>query len=342
MSSTPEGTGPLSIHAAIDNLLAVETPPEENQDGSELPAEAEAAADDTPDAEATAEEAETADAEDDDQDDVAEEEEGDAEEEGSEDVYSVRVNGEDVDVSFDELVRGYQRQGDYTRKTQAVSEERKTLESEMANLTQAQQEAAQTRDLMLQRLQELEPMLQGAANVEPNWDELREQDPIEYMVQRDQHRDRQEQLRKVHEEQQVLLAQQQQEQAHAWQQHVVKERDVVLQRIPEWQDADVMSKEQSELVEYLESKGFSKEELGSASDSRAIELSRKAMLWDRAQQNLPKAKAKAKSAPKMVRAGQPKTKKESSSRRRKEKLAAISKTRGRDSVDAAVSLLLEN
>lgn len=41
--------------------------------------------------------------------------------------YTVKVNGEDVTVTHDELLSGYQRQSDYTRKTQEVAREAERL-----------------------------------------------------------------------------------------------------------------------------------------------------------------------------------------------------------------------
>ena len=43
--------------------------------------------------------------------------------------YTVKVNGEDVEVTQEELLRGYMRQADYTRKTQALSDERQRIEN---------------------------------------------------------------------------------------------------------------------------------------------------------------------------------------------------------------------
>ena len=53
------------------------------------------------------------------EEDVLEEE---AEEEP--DVYAVKVDGEELEVSLDELVQGYSRQSDYTRKTQELASQR--------------------------------------------------------------------------------------------------------------------------------------------------------------------------------------------------------------------------
>ena len=52
------------------------------------------------------------------EDDEEEAEESDEEEEEEPDLFAVKVDGEEIEVTFDELLRGYSRQSDYTRKTQ--------------------------------------------------------------------------------------------------------------------------------------------------------------------------------------------------------------------------------
>lgn len=41
--------------------------------------------------------------------------------------YTIKVNGEEVEVTLDELQNGYQRQSDYTKKTQELASERERL-----------------------------------------------------------------------------------------------------------------------------------------------------------------------------------------------------------------------
>ena len=43
------------------------------------------------------------------------------------DLYTVTIDGADAQVSLDELRNGYQRQSDYTRKTQELASERERL-----------------------------------------------------------------------------------------------------------------------------------------------------------------------------------------------------------------------
>jgi outer membrane biosynthesis protein TonB len=59
----------------------------------------------------------------------SEEESEEPEGEEEEELYAVTVNGEEVAVSLDELLSGYSRQSDYTRKTQEVANDRKEMET---------------------------------------------------------------------------------------------------------------------------------------------------------------------------------------------------------------------
>ena len=71
-----------------------------------------------------------------------EEESEDSEEtdDDSEGLYKVKVNGEEVEVTLDELQSGYMRQADYTRKTQALKQDMQEKEeqyyTELENIQQ--------------------------------------------------------------------------------------------------------------------------------------------------------------------------------------------------------------
>jgi len=343
-TSIPEGTGttgPLSINSAVEHLLATPAPEQEPPVEAEEQPAAELTDADTDDAEDDAPaEAVNADAEDDEE--IVDDDDDDDSEEATIDYYTVKVDGEEVDVSADELIAGYQRQSDYTRKTQGVAEDRKTVEAERQQFATAQQELHQMREHLAGRLQLAEQMLQtGAGEPEPNWDQLRDDDPMEYMVQRDRFRDRQEQQRQITQEREALQAQHNAAAQQQWAQHLQNEQVALLERIPEWTDDNVAKEEKSAVITYAQRAGFTEQELAQASDSRAIAIMRKAMLFDELQNATPKAKAKTKAAPKMVKSGRPKSKAEKSSRRRADKLNRISKTKGRDSMDAAVEYLLE-
>ena len=78
------------------------------------------------------------------------EEESDEEsevEEEVEELHTVTINGEEHQVPLEELVKGYSRHSDYTKKTQEVAEYRKGAE---AAIQQAQQEIHQTQQFRQQ------------------------------------------------------------------------------------------------------------------------------------------------------------------------------------------------
>lgn len=61
----------------------------------------------------------------------------DEELEGANDIYKVRIDGESVDVTLKEALAGYQRQADYTRKAQALAQERQEFEQEQTEVYEA-------------------------------------------------------------------------------------------------------------------------------------------------------------------------------------------------------------
>ena len=116
----------------------------------------------------------------------AEEESEETEGEEEEELYAVTVNGEEVAVSLDELLSGYSRQSDYTRKTQEVANDRKEIESLQqqynSEIQQIQQERQQYAQALTNIIENQSGELERFSNI--NWDELRENDPIEYVTTR--------------------------------------------------------------------------------------------------------------------------------------------------------------
>ena len=70
--------------------------------------------------------------------DVAEPEPVKATENPATETFKVKVDGEERDVTIEELAKGYMRQSDYTRKTQALAAERKQVQNPQYNPRQEQ------------------------------------------------------------------------------------------------------------------------------------------------------------------------------------------------------------
>ena len=333
MSNNSQETGSLSINEAMNSLLA--TPPEEDKasDGR-LGEEAEAEAP-TLEAEAETEETEEVEYVEDDEEGEYDTDEVEEEEEVEQpDVYTVKVDGEEYEVTQDELLNGYQRQQAYTKRSQELAEQRKAFEAEA-------QRVAQMRDAYAQQLEQLSQYNQQIlGEAEPDWDALAKEYSAEelflYKTKLDQQK---EQARQVEAERQAIAQQQAQEQQAQMQQHLAAQREEMLNRIPQWRDEDTRTKERLEVIKYAQRRGYSEQELANASDARAIEILHKAWQWDNLQEKKPAAKKKASKAPRMAKAGQPKTKAQVASRQKQQSLKRLNNER---SVDAAVNYLMGN
>ena len=333
MSNNSQETGSLSINEAMNSLLA--TPPEEDKASDGRLGEEAKAETPTLEAEAETEEAEEVEYVEDDEEGEYDTDEVEEEEEVEQpDIYTVKVDGEEYEVTQDELLNGYQRQQAYTKRSQELAEQRKAFEAEA-------QQVAQMRDAYAQQLEQLSEQLQQVNDQEPDWNELAKQYSAEelfvYKAQLDKQK---EQARQVEAEKQAIAQQQAQEQQAQMQQHLAKQREEMLDRIPQWRDEDVRTSEREQVIKYAQqSVGFSPQEIANASDARAIELLYKAWQWDNLQSKKPAAKKKASKAPKMAKAGQPKTKAQVASRQRQKSLKRLNNER---SVDAAVNYLMGN
>lgn len=197
----------------------------------------------------------------------------DTEEQEQPQIFSVKVDGKEVEVTLEELQKGYSRTQDYTRKTQQIAEARKQTEAEL-------QAVRAEREQYAQLLGALEAQVQQATQPNIDWDTLYREDPIEYVRQREVMRENKEKAEAIQSEQQRLAYLSQQEQAQFMQQKLQQEQEALLAAIPDWKDAKKAQAEKALLVEFGQKIGFTPEELKSVVDHRAVLMLRKAALYD--------------------------------------------------------------
>ena len=211
--------------------------------------------------------------------------------------YKVKASGEEVEVELDELIKGYQQGTDYTKKSQALAEQRKAIEAERGHLEYVKQE----RQAYAQKLQALDSFL-TQQNQGVDLDVLKETDPIGYAVAVAEQNQREKQLAVVRNEQQRIAQQQQAEQQATLQNHLRQESEKLVSLIPELAtpQGDAVRKQ---IRDYAKSVGWSDQELSSVYDSRAVHTLYKAMKYEQLQKSKPELNKKLQSAPKMMRSG---------------------------------------
>ncbi len=186
------------------------------------------------------------------------------EEEEQPQVYSVKIDGQEQEVTLQELQQGYSRQQDYTRKTQELSQQRKDFEAQQAEL--AKKDA-----IYKELLPRMEKSLEGELANEPDWKALYESDPIAYVREKDLFNEKKEKFKAVQAEQQRLQQEQLTSQQAEIQKAVELGNQKLLEAVPEWKDADVALKEKQSIAKYaMDVLGYSQDEINQVYDYRAL------------------------------------------------------------------------
>jgi hypothetical protein len=234
---------------------------------------------------------------------ATEEAEYDGEEYGDEPqearTYKVKVNGQYEEVTEDELIAGYSRQSDYTRKSQEVAEQRKLFEQQASEVEAERQQYAAL-------LPQLQQQLMEATQNEPDWDALYERDPLEatklerqWRVAKEQ---KQAQLQAVEAEQSRLA----ELQAKQYQQNMLarqaEETEKLPHLIPSWRNSDVAKKEAGEIRDFLLENGFPEQEVDNIQSAAIVAMARDAMLFRKGRTAVNK-KAQAGEQPRPMKAG---------------------------------------
>jgi len=282
-NTTPEGSGELTVEGAANAFLSMMN----REDGSEQ---------EQPE---SASEANESDAESDESYDESEVEQDDGDDEQEEpQKYRVKAAGEDREVTLDELIKSYQLGTDYTKKSQAVAEERKAVEAER----HAVQEAKALRDQYAQQLGIIEQMLNQPQQAE-DLDYLKETDPIGYAVKVAELSQKEKQLAQVRAQREMISQQQEYDRQQQMKQMIATESEKLVSVLPEFADPSKGEVIRKDIRTYGKQMGFSDEELANVFDSRAVLTLYKAMQYDKLQSAKPGITKKVSEAPKAIKPG---------------------------------------
>jgi hypothetical protein len=254
--------------SAISAMLA----PEEGQAQVDETQPAEESEEDTEAAASDADDSGVEDAPEEETSEERSEDDEEPEEQEQAQTFTVKVDGKEVAVTLDELQKGYSRTQDYTRKTQQIAEVRKQVEQETQAIRAERQQYAQLLGALQAQLQVSEPQV--------DLERLYNEDPIEWVRQKEVLRERQEKAYAIQAEQQRLSQLSQQEQQRAMEEHLESQKDALLAALPEWKDPKKAKAEKALVLESAKAVGFSDEDLKSVYDHRLVLLLRKAAMYD--------------------------------------------------------------
>ena len=239
----------------------------------------------------------------------------DIQENSEEPYYAVTVDGTELSVNLEELIQGYQRNADYTRKTQELAQER-NQSSEFVERSKKDVEAK------LSKLNELNNAAQAQLQQEyaqVDFEKLYDEDPVE--AARLEHK-----MRKKHEQLAQVSQQTQELQAQEFNKYLGEQQKLLSQKVPELMDEQKGPRFKQQMRDYLGNIGFNDNEINSVYDHRYVMLVKDAMNYRNLQKAKPGIKKKVANAPKVVKGGVAKSKGQVNAEARRQQLSKLRKT----------------
>ena len=253
----------------------------------------------------------------------------------NQELYKLTVNGQEVEVTLDELRKGYSRQQDYTQKTEKLSQDRKSVDQLKNEFTRQSEEAKIKRDQYEQQLQLLNQQLQGN---EPNvdMDQLYRDDPAEYVRYKAEQDRRKELLQASIQEQERIRSEKKVESDKNYQSYLSEQRNLLSKKLPIYADKDKGPEFVKNLTNFAKEIGYSEQEISQLVDHRAVMMLANAYRYDK----LKKANLKNKKVTKVskvISSSSPKVQDDSDVvKRMNSKKATLKKT---GNIKDAVSIL---
>jgi hypothetical protein len=241
--------------------------------------------------------------------------------------YTVKVNGQELDVTLDELRNGYSRDADYRQKTEELSHQRKQFQSE----------SEKQRQDYSQRLNELNQRLSAAQvdlNAEINsadLDKLYDEDPTEAArVER--------KLKKKQDALNQSLQQTQAEQKQQFESYLQDQQRKLVSKMPEFSDPSKASNLKASMKSTLNNYGFNDQEVAQVYDHRIVMLVNDAMKYRSMQNSKPNIAKKITKPSKPFSSGVKQGKSEANLKLRREKFSRLKKS---GSMKAAQDVFLD-
>ena len=171
-----------------------------------------------------------------------EEEYEEDEEEPEEQLFEVKSNGEVKSVTLQQLQDNFSKGENYTQKSQSLADERKSFEQEMAD-------SRQLRDQAINVLETAKAQTQPEQQDPAYWQDLKDNDPMEFMLQRDSLREAQMQNQLRDQQLNQLRLQEDADERLNLEKYVGLQRDELKSLVPEWSNEETANAEKQLVLE---------------------------------------------------------------------------------------------
>ena len=213
--------------------------------------------------------------------------------------YKVKAAGEEVEVTEDDLIKSYQMEADYTKKSQKLSEDRKVVEANIAKI----QESIAVRNEYAQKLEQVSQVLNDEFDSSEDLEQLRENDPVSFAVKIAERTENQKKLNVINQERQKVMQEQQLAQQQHMQQTVANESKKLVELMPEFSDKVKGEQIKKDIRSYGLTNGFTEQEMSAVYDSRHVLMLNKAMKYDQIMKSKAGTVKKVSKAPRTINKG---------------------------------------
>mgnify|MGYP003112785770 FL=1 len=241
--------------------------------------------------------------------------------------YTVKVAGQEFNVTLDELRNGYSRDADYRRKTEDLAYDKKQFQTE----SEKQRQDYSTK---LSELNQMMSVAQQQLNAEINsadLEKLYEEDPTE--AARIEHR-----LKKKQEKLNQAMQKTQSEQKKQFDGFLQDQQRKLVQKMPEFSNPEKASQLKTSMKNTLNSYGFNDQEIAQVYDHRIVMLVNDAMKFRNMQKAKPNMAKKISKPGKVFSSGVKQSKADINLKTRKDKLSRLRKS---GSTKDAASIFLD-
>ena len=334
MEATESNTGPMDIESAVELMVQPEETTEEVEEVAEAEEEQpeqdsyDDADDDDEDAEVEDVDESEVDETDDEDEEYEDADEDDESVDPDEKYHTVKVDGEEIQVTESELKRSYSGQAFIQKGMQQAAEVRKQAE-------EAYYALMRERESVQQLVQQAQSGMNLIPPTEPDSSQF-DSDPIGYMEAKIQYDNQVKEYNANAVKFQEVLNKQSEAEQIARAEYARQEAGKLVEAIPELADAGKASKFKESIMKAASHYGYSPEEVAAISSSRDFVVLRDAMRWQELQAGKDTVKKKVNKAP-PIKAGAKKVRTNGDqSRKAREKL----KRSG--SIEDALALIVQN
>ena len=230
-------------------------------------------------------------------------------------LHRVKVQGQELEVTLDELKSGYSRDSDYRQKTHTLGLEKRDLETQKNSLRQSYDTRLSELNELIATADATVRQQQGSQDLQKLYDE----DPTSAARLDYQLRQQQGQIEEVKSKAKEAHAKQ-------YDDFLATQRELAATKIPEYSDPNKADQFKLSMRNSLRNYGFNDSEIGQLADHRFLMVAKDAMSYQNLKDKRPIVQKKVANAPRVVKAGVAKSNTSSGREQIRQKIGKLAKT----------------